>query len=171
MPEYTSLAAFESDFQQRLDAAQDVFLNELQVECEMRWKAIADQRLQATAAKYTKSLRVTRSPDEVTITVPAGIPSAVDAGTNGFGLAKGFFSPASKTENLERAPGNIRWKTISAGGKKRHIPLDGGWAAKAGGDWQHPGIKARNITKTALRETMRTVMPNLKRDFCRRVAE
>lgn len=169
MVEYDGLDAFEAGFTQKFNEAEAQLMTELTKSAKETWTGLAHERLNATADHYAERLQVARDEDAVVVTVPAGIPSAVDAGSNQFNLAKGFFAPRTKTLLLERSPGNIRWKPIWRNGRKKMIPLDGGWPEKQGGTWNHPGIAPRNISTDALEKVRQDVIPGLIKDFVSKV--
>lgn len=168
MAEYDGLDAFEKGFLAAVADAEADFLQSLAKEAKETWQGSAKDKLNATAGYYASTLKVEASDDAVTITVPAGISSAVDAGTNSFGLKAGFLNPKSKSLLLERAPGDIRWKTLP--GTNKRIPLDGGWPEKTkGNNWKHPGIKARGITPESTKQVESTTIPKLLATFAAKV--
>lgn len=168
MAEYNGLDAFEQGFLAAVAEAEANFLQELADEAKKTWSSNAATKLQATAKHYQYSLQVEASDNAVTITVPAGIPSAVDAGTNEFDLKPGFLNPKSKSLLLERAPGNIRWRTLT--GTNKRIPLDGGWPEKIkGSNWKHPGINAREITPESTKQVESSTIPKLLATFAAKV--
>lgn len=168
MAEYNGLDAFEQGFLAAVAEAEANFLQELADEAKKTWSANAATKLQATAKHYQDNLQVEASDHAVTITVPAGIPSAVDAGTNKFDLKPGFLNPKSKSLLLERAPGDIRWRTLT--GTNKRIPLDGGWPEKIkGSNWKHKGIDPRDITPDSTKQIQATTLPKLLGAFVSKV--
>lgn len=169
--EYRSLEEFEREWSKVVDAAADRMLDDLEVEARTTWQKRANKTLNATSKFYrTDGLNVARDGDSVVVTVKGGLAAAVDAGSSAFSLVDGFLNPKTKTMNLERAAGVIRWRRVTdKSGRSRRIPIDGGWPAKTGGSWKHPGITPRNITQGAVQEMKRLVIPKLMVAFVERI--
>lgn len=167
---YDGFDAFEHGFLARVAEAEQEFLNALQVEATKSWTIRANERLNATRAHYTDSLRVTKDGNSVTVVVPAGIPSAVDLGTSKFDLRPGFISGKSKSLLLERSPGAIRWVPMSQGPGRRAkmIPIDDGHPVRGGRNW-HSFIRPRNITKSSVEYIDKNTLPTLMESFVSRV--
>jgi hypothetical protein len=168
---YNSIEEFEREWPRAVDEAVAAMSRDIAAGARVAWASRANDRLDATKSHYLRNLKIEETPDAVVVTIPAGMPAAVDRGTKGFDLKPGFFAPKSKSLLLERAPGDKRWRTVTdSSGQRRRIPLDGGWPEKPGGaNWKHPGIAPRDITKESVKEMKSSVLPELLAAFCVRV--